>query len=92
MCKVKIVCRGDLRKKCENIEFYFAFMHIMTSGAIASLFTMPAATLSTLTATGGGIATGIVTNGWIILGIGATIWGGKYLLRSLLGLFKRSAR
>nr|DAE92762.1 MAG TPA: hypothetical protein [Inoviridae sp. ctjYd14] len=34
LCKVKIVCRGDLRKKCENIEFYFAFMHIMTSGDI----------------------------------------------------------
>ena len=63
----------------------------MTSGAIASLFTMPAATLDNLTAAGSGIATGIVTNGWIIMGIGAVIWGGKYLLLALLRLFKRSS-
>jgi hypothetical protein len=63
----------------------------MSGAAIKTLFTMPAETLTTFTNVGQGIATGIVTNGWTILQIGALIWGGKYLLTSLLRLFKSSA-
>lgn len=63
----------------------------MTPESIAQLMTMPTETLTMFTNVGQGIAKGIVTNGWTILQIGALIWGGKYLLTSLLRLFKSSA-
>lgn len=63
----------------------------MNAEAIKTLLTMPSETLTSFTNVGEGLATGIVTNGWKIIAVAAVIWGGKYLLHTILRLFKSSA-
>jgi hypothetical protein len=75
------------------MNFYFKnkSKNKMTAEAIKTLLTMPTETLTTFSTVGEGIASGIVSNGWKIIAVGALIWGGKYLLSALLRLFKSSA-
>jgi hypothetical protein len=63
----------------------------MTAEAIKTLLAMPSDTLASFSNVGEGIATGIVTSGWKVIAVGAVIWGGRYLLKSVLQLFKSSS-
>ena len=63
----------------------------MEAAAIKTLLTMPAETLTSFSNVGEGIATGIVNSGWKVIAVGAVIWGGRYLLKSVLQLFKSSS-
>lgn len=62
----------------------------MTAEAIKTLLTMPSETLTSFSNVGEGIATGIISSGWKVIAVGAVIWGGRYLLKSVLQLFKSS--